>query len=294
MASRSLLDQKPYTVVGVLRRDRPTASNQDLIVPLVFKPEQMNHDFHWLLVMGRLKPGVTLQQAQADMDAVTAHIAQANPRSNKGWGATVEPSRTTFMGDNVKLTLWLLLGAVGFVLLIACVNVANLLLAKGTARQSEIAVRSALGASRRDRLSSNLSPRAWRWRSSAVPWESGLGYAMLAMASSPPCRRDTLPSEADLSPQSSRSAVTLAATTLCRTALRLRPGMVRIAPRSRRRHSKKAAAPAPVRSAIACGRLLVVGEFTLALASARRLPAWPCTASGISPMSTSAYRPTTS
>jgi putative ABC transport system permease protein len=57
------------------------------IVPLAFKPEQLNHDFHWLLAMGRLKPGVTLQQAQADMDAVTANIAKDNPKSNKGWGA---------------------------------------------------------------------------------------------------------------------------------------------------------------------------------------------------------------
>ena len=112
--------------------------------------------------MGRLKPGVTLQQAQADMDAVTAHIAQANPRANKGWGAMVQPLQNDFMGDS-ELTLWLLLGAVGFVLLIACVNVANLLLAKGTARQREIS--SAPRSAPHGQMSScNLSPRTWRWR----------------------------------------------------------------------------------------------------------------------------------
>ena len=79
--------------------------------------------------MGRLKPGVTINQAQQNMDAVTAHIAQMYPKSNKGWGAYVEPLKNDYMPkDRIKM-LWLLLGAVGFVLLIACVNVANLLLA---------------------------------------------------------------------------------------------------------------------------------------------------------------------
>ena len=64
-------------------------------MPLVFKPEQLNHDFHWLL-MGRMKPGVTLHQAQQNMDAVTAHIAQVYPKSDKGWGAKVEPLKNDF------------------------------------------------------------------------------------------------------------------------------------------------------------------------------------------------------
>jgi putative ABC transport system permease protein len=98
--------------------------------------------------MGRLKNGVTLQQAQADMDAVTSHIAAAYPVSNKGWGASVEPLKNDFLPRERIQNLWLLLGAVGFVLLITCLNIANLLLAKGSARQREIAIRSSVGANR--------------------------------------------------------------------------------------------------------------------------------------------------
>jgi len=108
-------------------------------VPLAFKPDQMNHAFHCLDVMARLKPGVTRKQAQADMDAVTARLAQAYPRTNTGWGAVVEPFKNDFIPPERIQMLWLLLGAVGFLLLIACVNVANLLLARGITRQREMA-----------------------------------------------------------------------------------------------------------------------------------------------------------
>jgi putative ABC transport system permease protein len=143
------LNGEPYTVVGVLAPGIADRFDFELSAPLAFRPEQINHDYHWLLAMGRLKTGVTLQQARADMDAVTAHIAAAYPKSNTGWGASVEPLQNDFLPPERIHNLWLLLGAVGFVLIIACVNIANLLLAKGAARLREIAIRSSVGANRR-------------------------------------------------------------------------------------------------------------------------------------------------
>jgi putative ABC transport system permease protein len=143
------INGEPYTVVGVLAPGIGDRFDFELAAPLAFRPEQINHDYHWLLAMGRMKPGVTRQQAQADMEAVTAHIAAAYPVTNKGWGALVEALQNDFLPPERIRNLWLLLGAVGFVLVIACVNIANLLLAKGAVRLKEIAIRSSVGANRR-------------------------------------------------------------------------------------------------------------------------------------------------
>jgi len=190
------IDGTPYTVVGVLAPGQSDRLNQWLVVPLVFKPEVLNHDFHWLLVMGRLKPGVNIKQAQANMDTVTDNIATANPKRNEGCGAIVDPLKNAFMPKERIQTLWMLLGAVGFVLLIACVNVANLVLAKGMSRQKEVAVRTSLGASRGDIFIQFLTENLVLAIVGGL-LGVGLGFACLRwlIASMP---RGTLPSEADL------------------------------------------------------------------------------------------------
>jgi putative ABC transport system permease protein len=189
------LNGEYYTVVGVLAAGQPDRLENQLFVPLAFKPEQINHQFHFVLVMARLKPGVTLQQASADMDSVTRHIAEVYPKSNKGWGATVEPLRNDFISKDTIKNLWLLMGAVGFILLIACVNVANLLLARGSARQREIAVRAALGATRWQLFAQFLTESvALSLIGGVLGISLAWGLLKVIVAMIPPY---TLPSEAD-------------------------------------------------------------------------------------------------
>ncbi len=189
------LNGERYTVVGVLAAGQPDRLESQLFVPLAFKPEQINHEFHFILVMGRLKPGVTLQQANADMESVTRHIAEVYPKSNKGWGATVEPLQNDFISKDTIKNLWLLMGAVGFILLIACVNVANLLLARGTARQREIAVRAALGATRWQLFAQFLTESvALSLIGGVLGVSLAWGLLKVIVAMIPPF---TLPSEAD-------------------------------------------------------------------------------------------------
>src|SRR5579862_5283525 len=206
------MDGDPYTVVGVQRPGIFDRQEAQLTVPLVFKPEQVNHDFHWLLVMGRLKPGVTLKQAQQNMDSVTAHIAEMYPRSDKGWGSYVEGLKNDFLPKERIKMLWLLLGAVGFVLLIACVNVANLLLARGMTRQKELAVRSALGAGRLT-IFRQLLTESVVLALAGGALGVGVGYGMLQglIAVMPEM---TLPREVDLHLNVPILLFTLAATTI--------------------------------------------------------------------------------
>ena len=207
------IDGKPRIVVGVLAalpseyREPP-----QLLIPLAFTPDQINHDFHWLLVMGRLKPGVSLAQANGNMTSVAQRIAELHPTSNKGWGASVELLKNNFLPRQTQTALWLLLGMVGFVLLIACVNVANLLLARGTARQRELAVRASIGASRGRLFTQLLSESlvlALLGGAIGVALSSLLLRAIVAIMPA-----DTLPYEADLTLNMTVLAFTLLVSTL--------------------------------------------------------------------------------
>jgi predicted permease len=141
-------DNQLYTVVGVMRPDFHLPDWAQVWKPMAWtSAERAVRGEHHYLVVARLKPDVSLQQAQAEMTTISSRLEQQYPADDKGWGAVVVPLREQMVGD-VRPALLILLGAVAFVLLIACANVANLTLAKTFARRKEIAIRSALGAGR--------------------------------------------------------------------------------------------------------------------------------------------------
>ncbi len=144
------LNGRVYTVIGVMPRDflYPNLDTELWVILRMTPNVQANRDARLLRVVGRLKPGIPFEQGQTDINSVAARLAQAYPASDAGWDVHMIPLHKEFVGD-VSLYMFLLLGAAGLVLLIACINITSLFLVRAASRQKEIAIRASLGASRK-------------------------------------------------------------------------------------------------------------------------------------------------
>jgi putative ABC transport system permease protein len=177
------LGSEPFTVIGVVPEHAQVASRANLWTPLAELPGMDRRGLHFLMVVGRLRPGVTMSAAQSDLSSIAAALAAEFPATNKGRGVNLEPLRSGLIGGEVRLTAMLLLAVVGFVLLMCCANVANLLLARTNGRSRELAVRAALGAGRR-RITTQILTESLVLAALGGALGLGIGFAILTAAPS--------------------------------------------------------------------------------------------------------------
>ena len=216
--------------------------SSELWIPLAF-PAQVARDYHYLSAVARLKPGVSVQQAQAEMSAIAGRIAALYPAMKKDWGATVDRYIDRVVGPQTRLSLLVLMAAVVAVLLIGCANLANLLMARATLRSREIALRLALGAGR-GRVIRMLLTESLLLSTFGAVVGVVFGYGLLRWIQSllPPFY---FPAEASIAHGRPRPAVPGGVTILTSVALRPVAGAAGVARPGRPRRSRKAGAPTP-------------------------------------------------
>jgi|RhiMethySRZTD1v2_1073278.scaffolds.fasta_scaffold00350_17 putative ABC transport system permease protein len=177
------LDDQAFTVLGVVPEQAQVIQQANLWTTLAELPGMDRRGLHFLRVIGRLKPGVTMAAAQSDLSSIAAALAEEHPATNKGRGVSVEPLRSGLIGGEVRLTAMLLVAVVGFVLLMCCANVANLLLARMNGRSRELAIRGALGAGRR-RITAQILTESIVLAALGGALGLGIGWAILTTAPS--------------------------------------------------------------------------------------------------------------
>jgi putative ABC transport system permease protein len=177
------LDSQSFTVLGVVPEQAQVMSRANLWTPLAELPGMDRRGLHIMLVIGRLRPGATMAAAQSDLSSIASALATEFPATNKGRGVTIEPLRSGLIGGDVRLTAMLLLAVVGFVLLMCCANVVNLLLARTNGRSRELAVRAALGAGR-SRIAGQILTESLVLSTLGGVLGLAIGYAILTAAPS--------------------------------------------------------------------------------------------------------------
>ena len=190
-----MLDGEPHRIIGVLPAGSFDRDEAVFWKPLIFAPEQLNRSQHWLHVIGRLRAGVSLEQAQAKMNMLRASLAGVIS-DYKDWGFAVDPFAQSLVGDTLRRSIYLAFGAVLMVLLIACANVANLVLAKGATRRKEMALRAALGAGRGRLIAQLLTESLVLCLLGGM---AGIAVAYLLLHAATPLVAASLPFTADLS-----------------------------------------------------------------------------------------------
>ncbi len=188
-----LLDGEPHRIVGVLPAGPFDRGEARFWKPIIFAPAQLNRRQHWLHVVGRLRPDVSVEQAQAKMTALRASLK--NVIFQKDWGFAVEPFARMLVGDTLRRSIYLAIAAVLLVLLIACANVANLILAKGATRGKEMALRASLGASRGRLIAQMLTESLVLCLLGGL---AGVGLAYLLLQAASPLVAASMPFTADL------------------------------------------------------------------------------------------------